>query len=138
MLNVDKNAANIALAQNFYAMFFRGDLAAIVDNCTPDVVWESVGDRAQFPIFGHWDGKEGVKAFFAKLVETHDFTEFSPKEFYSSGDHVFVCGHYGMTIKKTGRHVEMDWVHVFVLRDGLCGSFREHTDTATLARGWRD
>ena len=71
-------------------------------------------------------------------METHDFTEFSPKEFYSSGDHVFVSGHYAMTIKKTGRHVAMDWVHVFVLRDGLCAGFREHTDTATLAGGWRD
>jgi len=133
---IDRTNANIALVQSYYGMFARGDIAAIIDNCTTDVVWESVGERSVFPLLGRWEGKAGVGAFFAKLAEIEDFSEFTPKDFYASGDKVFVLGHYALTVKRSGRSAEMDWIHVFTLRDGMCAGFRENTDTAKLAAAW--
>jgi hypothetical protein len=103
---------------------------------TLDITWESVGRREDFPILGTWKGHGGAAEFFGALAAMHDFTEFTPQQFYPSGDKVFVTGHYAMNIKTTGRHAAMDWVHIFTLRDGLVSSFREHTDTAQLAAAY--
>lgn len=138
MLNTDKAAANIAIVQNCYALFFRGDLPALIDQMTPDIVWESVGNREEYPILGEWKGKDGVARFFETLVATHEFTEFSPKSFSADGPDVLVRGHYAMKVRRTGRTAEADWVMVFTLRDGLIERFREHTNTAALAAAWRD
>jgi ketosteroid isomerase-like protein len=138
MLNPDKTAANVAIVQNCYGLFFRGDLPGLLEQATPDVMWETVGNPADFPLFGRWPGRDGMSAFFTKLIETLDFTEFTPKEFFASGETVFVNGHYAWTLKANGRSQAMDWVHVFTLKDGLVTSFREHTDTAKFAAAWRD
>lgn len=137
MLNPDITAANVAIVQNCYSLFFQGDLPGLLAQGADEVMWETVGDRSQFPLLGQWPGKDGMTAFFGKLVETLDFTEFTPKTFLPSGDTVMVCGHYAWTLKANGRSGEMDWVHVFTLRDGLITSFREHTDTAKFAAAWR-
>ena len=137
MLNPDVTAANVAIVQNCYSLFFQGDLPGLLAQAAGDVEWETVGDAAQFPLFGKWPGREGMSAFFGKLVETIEFTEFTPKTFHPSGDTVTVCGHYAWTLKSNGRSAEMDWVHVFTLEDGLVTSFREHTDTAKFAAAWR-
>jgi uncharacterized protein len=136
MLNPDKNAANIAIVQNCYALFFRGDLPGLIAQMTDDIVWESVGSRADYPILGEWKGKEGVMKFFETLVATHEFTEFTPKQFSADGDTVFVRGHYAFKVKKNGRVAEADWVMIFTLKDGLVHRFREHTNTAALAAAW--
>ena len=138
MLNPDKTAANVAIVQNCYSLFFQGDLPGMLAQATPDVEWETVGDRAEFPLFGTWTGHAGMKAFFETLIQTLDFSEFSPKTFLPSGDTVVVSGHYAWTLKSNGRSAAMDWVHVFTLRDGLVTSFREHTDTAKFAAAWHN
>ena len=48
-----------------------------------------------------------------------------------------MLGSYSLTIKKTGRPVKSEWAHVFTLRDGKVTRFREHTDTAQFAEGYR-
>jgi hypothetical protein len=46
-------------------------------------------------------------------------------------------GHYAWTIKKTGRKVAADWIHVFTIKDGKVTAFREFTDTAQFAEAFR-
>jgi hypothetical protein len=40
-------------------------------------------------------------------------------------------------IRKTGRAVASDWVHVFTIRDSKIVAFREFTDTAQFAEAYR-
>ena len=137
MLNPDMTAANIAIVENGYALFAEGDIPGLIAQCTDDIVWEPVGDRSRFPLFGPWHGKAGMMAFFKTLGETQNFTSFEPKQFYGSSDKVFVTGHYALTMLASGVSTEMDWLMVFTLRDGMISGFREHTDGSRIVAAYR-
>jgi ketosteroid isomerase-like protein len=128
---------NIALVQSLYAAFGRGDIATIVEAVAPDVHWECTGRRSDYPTLGAWQGRAQVGEFFSTVASSGDFHEFSPKEFHAAGDTVFCLGHYTFTVKKTGRRVDSDWIHVFTVKDGKVAQFREFLDTARAAEAWK-
>jgi len=78
-----------------------------------------------------------VQEFFGLVGNNLAFSEFSPKEFYPVGDKVFVLGHCAMTIKKTGKAMASDWVHIFTIAGGKVKMFREFLDTARAAEAFR-
>jgi uncharacterized protein len=129
--------ADVALIQSLYAAFGRGDIASIIAAVAPDIEWRLNGSRSDHPLLGTWKGPQGVQAFFDELARIQDFSEFSPREFLSSGDRVFVLGHYASTIRKNGRKAASDWVHIFTVRNGKLAAFLEFTDTAEFARAWK-
>jgi uncharacterized protein len=126
--------ADVALIQSLYAAFGRGDIATIIAAATPDIEWRLNGSRSDYPLLGTWNGPKGVQSFFDELAKLQDFSEFSPREFLSAGERVFVFGHYAATIRKTGRKAASDWVHIFTVRNGKVAAFLEFTDTAEFAR----
>jgi ketosteroid isomerase-like protein len=129
--------ANITLVQGLYAAFGRGDIAALVAGASPDIDWVVNGSRSDFPTLGAWKGQAGMQQFFDSIAEHQDAKAFSPQEFFAADDRVFVLGHYEWTIRKTGRTVASDWVHVFTIRDGKVAKFREFNDTAAFAQAYR-
>jgi ketosteroid isomerase-like protein len=129
--------ANIALVQNLYGAFGRGDIATIVNAMTPDVDWHSGGRASDYPGFGPRKGKAQVQEFFKIIGENNDFHSFSPREFHACDDKVFVLGDYEMTLKKTGKKMSSDWVHIFTIKDGKVAQFREFLDTALAAEAYR-
>jgi len=129
--------ANVDLAKSMYAAFQRGDIATIVKTVTPDISWELAGRPGDFPTIGTWRGPSGVQDFFATVAKHLDFSEFSPTEFFPSGDKVFVLGRYAMTVKQTGKAMACDWCHIFTIRDGRVIGFLEFTDTAQAAEAYR-
>jgi ketosteroid isomerase-like protein len=132
--------ANISAVQSLYAAFSRGDIATLLNACTPDVDWESGGHGEHnegFPVFGRRKGPEAVQEFFQTVAASLEFTEFSPREFYADKDKVFVLGRYAMVMKKSGRSTQADWVHIFTFRGGKVAKFREFTDTANIIAAYR-
>jgi ketosteroid isomerase-like protein len=134
---VQMSDANIALVKSLYGCFERGEIANIISACVPDISWELVGRRSDFPTFGVFRGASGMQEFFAAVRDNLEFSQFSPLEFYSDGDKVFVLGHYAMTNKRTGTPIQSDWIHVFSVKDGKVARFREFTDTAQALEGQR-
>lgn len=128
--------ANVMLVQSLYAAFGRGDIATIIGATTPDVEWETVGRVSDFPTLGRRLGPAGVQEFFERVGQHLDFLEFSPKEFFATDTMVFVLGHYAMTVKKTDRKAESDWIHVFTIADGKVRKFREFVDTAPFIEAY--
>jgi uncharacterized protein len=129
--------ANVALIQSLYAAFGRGEIAKIIAAMAPDATWEVVGRPSDHPLLGTRKGAAGVQEFFDTLAKVQDATDFSPREFYPSGDKIFVLGHYAWKLRKTGRTVETDFVHIFTVKSGKVVQFREFTDTAKFAEAYR-
>ncbi len=125
--------ANIALVQSLYDAFGRGDIGFIVDAAIPDIHWEVAGRHEDYPLFGVFHGRAGVQEFFATIGQHQDLVEFAPKEFYAAADKVFVLGRDSWTVRKTGKRVATDWVHVFTVGDGKVHRFHEFCDTAQYA-----
>jgi ketosteroid isomerase-like protein len=130
--------ANVGLVQSLYAAFGRGEIATITNAMAPGSTWEVVGRASDFPTLGERKGSAGVQGFFDAVGQNLTFSEFSPNEFYAVDDKVFVLGHYAMTVKKTGKPLASDWIHIFTFRDGKVTAFREFTDTAKAAEAYRD
>jgi ketosteroid isomerase-like protein len=128
---------NISLVKSLYAAFQSGQIDTIVGALSPNVDWQTVGRSKDFPTFGPRKGRAAVADFFKIVAENEEFAEFSPREFFSDTDRVFAFGRYVGKIKKTGRAFATEWVHVFTIRDGQVTRFREHTDTAQFAEGFR-
>jgi hypothetical protein len=129
--------ANINLVQSMYAAFGRGDVDTIIAATMPDIDWETVGRPSDFPDFGPRRGQNAVREFFAIVAKELTFSEFSPNEFHAVDDKVFVLGHYKMTVSKTGKGIDSDWIHIFTIGNGKVVSFREFLDTAQAAEAYR-
>jgi uncharacterized protein len=129
--------ANIDLVQRLYAAFLCGDIETVVAATTPTVTWEVTGRPQDHPLLGLRTGPRGVQEFFETLGYVQDAVEFTPREFHAAVDKVFVLGRYSWTIRKSGRTVASNWIHVFTIRDRRIAAFVEFTDTAKFAEAYR-
>ena len=129
--------ADVSLIQSLYAAFGRGEIANIIAALAPDVTWEVVGRPSDHPLLGKRKAPAGVQEFFDTLAKVQDASDFSPQEFYASGDKVFVLGRYRWKLRITGRSVDCDFIHIFTMKNGKVAQFREFTDTAQFAEAYR-
>ncbi len=127
---------NIKIVQNCYAAFGRGDIPGLLAELTDDSDWFFPGG-SDVPFSGRYQGPAKVGEFFQKLDGFVTFEEFEPLQFISTGDTVVVLGRDKVTVKSTGKGVELDWVHVMTLRDGKVSAFKEFIDTARIAAAFR-
>jgi len=131
------SSANVRLVQSLYDAFKRGEIATIISALTPDVDWQVHGNPKHYPTIGRWTGRDGAQEFFRLVAETEDMVEFSPREFCAVEDKVFVLGHYAWKVRKTGKPLVAEWCHVLTVNNGNVSQFREFTDTASFADGYR-
>lgn len=123
---------NISLVKEAYANFLNGNIPGIQDNCTDDVAWGSF-DNPGIPYATSYKGKKGVGEFFAALAGSVDYTSFEPKEFFPSGDYVFVKGYHAATVKSTGNSFGHPFLMEFRVRNGKLCSFFAWIDTRDQA-----
>ncbi len=125
--NVDVHT-NVAVVQQAYEAFIRGDIPAVLESLTEDVEWTMQGPSV-IPFAGTFRGREGIAEFFSLLDETLEFEQFEPRKFIGQGDTVVVLGYERDVVKKTGRRFEEAWAHIYTLRDGkiVTGLFLEDT-----------
>ena len=128
---------NVAVVRAAYAAFQRGDIPGVIELLTDDIDWWTPGTPGQIPYAGRRSGHAEVGNFFAQLSEGEEITHFEPGEFVAQGDKVVVSGNYRGRTKQAGRDYDLDWLHVFTVRDGKIAAFREYVDTAALADAYR-
>lgn len=128
---------NVRVVRDAYAAFQRGDIPGVIEMLSDDVDWFTPGTPEQIPYAGRLRGPEAVGGFFGRLAESEEITHFEPQEFVAQGDKVVVTGNYRGRTRPAGRDFDLDWLHVFTVRDGKVVAFREYVDTAALAEAHR-
>ena len=128
---------NMQTVQEAYAAFGRGDIQGVLNTVADNVDWFMSGPTDIIPFAGQYKGRDQVAQFFAKLGEAEEVERFEPREFIAQGDKVIALGNYRGRIKSTGRINDIDWVHVFTLRDGKIVGFRQNYDTAATVETYR-
>ena len=127
---------NTAIVQKAYSNFKTGNIQALLDQMSDGVTWQ-LPEVPDVPLAGARTGRDGVKEFFATLARDQDVLEFEPREFVAQRDRVVSLGHYRWRVKDTGREYASDFVHIFTIRDGKIVAFREHFDSAVVARAYQ-
>jgi ketosteroid isomerase-like protein len=120
---------NVAVVQQAYEAFGRGDIPGVLDLLTDDVVWTLQGPST-IPFAGTHRGREGIAEFFSLVGEALEFEQFEPREVVAQGDTVVVLGYERSFAKATGSPLEQEWVHVYTLRDSKIATGRFFEDTA--------
>jgi len=127
---------NTAIVQQAYNNFKTGNIQGLIDQMSDNVTWQ-LPEVEGMALAGKRTGRDGVKEFFATLARDQDVLEFEPREFVAEGDKVVSLGDYRWRVKDTGREYASDFVHVFTVRDGKIVAFREHFDSAVVARAYQ-
>ena len=128
---------NVKTVQDAYAAFSRGDIPAILDLLSEDVTWHMPGPTEIIPFAGRYEGREGVGRFFAALDGAESVERFEPQEFIAQGDKVVVLGRYTGRIRANGQADDIEFVHVFTIRDGKIARFRQYNDTSAAVAAYR-
>jgi ketosteroid isomerase-like protein len=76
---------NRQIVADLYAAFGQGDIGAVIDSLTDDVVWINHAPAAA-PISGVFHGKDGVQTFFELVNEALDISRFDVRTIVADGD----------------------------------------------------
>jgi uncharacterized protein len=117
------------LVDNVFRSLSKGDYEALTRNVAEHFDLWAVQDGAELPWSGHFQGKEGIKAFFQALNESLD-QAFSPDEAFVENDKVVVTGRSQATVRASGKRVEQEWVMVWTLRNGEILACKYFDDSA--------
>ena len=122
---------NLDVVRRGYDAFGRGDINALLELFDEQIHWVTPGPR-ELATSGRRTGPQAVAEFFASVNEVFDVQRFEPKEFVVQGDRIVVLGDETARVRATGKTLDLDWVHVFTLRNGKVVAFQEFFDTAAV------
>jgi uncharacterized protein len=94
--------------------------------------WMDLPQQVSFSGGGVYNGRGGVADFFKALGESLEPQQFEPRDFIAQGNKVVVLGYQRGQAKPTGRPYEIEFVHLWSVRDGKFSEFRVFNDTAAL------
>ena len=129
--------SNLETTKKGYELFKRRDISTLIKDIVDDAcILISPGPPDQLPWAGHFKGKQEIADFFARVAQNLEFTEFAPGSMIEQGDTVVVTGTSSARIKRTGKTIKDDWVHIFKYNhQGRLVSLQEYTDTAAAVDG---
>ena len=122
---------NLDVIRRGYEAFGRGDINALLESFDEQIQWLTPGP-SELPTSGRRTGRQAVAQFFTAVNDAFDIQRFEPKEFIAQGDRIVVLGSETARVKSTGRVLDLDWVHVFAMRNGKVVAFQEFFDTAAV------
>jgi ketosteroid isomerase-like protein len=128
-----RDDAAVAQVQAAYADFGRGDIPALLERVTDDIVWTTPGEGTAIPNAGRVEGKAGVAEFFQGIGSSLEFHDFNPSEYIAQGDVVVALGTWDATVRGTDVRIKDGFAMVFRLRDGKIADFREYSDSRKYA-----
>ena len=120
---------SLAIVQQFYQAFGRGDLEAILKSLSEQIDWEFIVSP-QLGYGGRRRSPAEVADFFAAVARLDNIQVFEPREFIEAGEHVTVLGFEKTTAIDTGKNFESEWLHLFTIKDGKITRFRGFFNTA--------
>ncbi len=126
---------NMAIIQNVYENFAKGDVAAIGAAMDAKIEWNEAENFPYAdgnPYIGFDAILEGV---FARVGGEWDKFQVTKRKFSQmSNDRILMEGRYTGKYKKTGTPIDAQVAHVWTLKDGLITNFQQYTDTKQVAK----
>lgn len=121
---------NINLVQTLYSDFATGNVPAVLQMLDPKIVWneaENFPYADKNPYIGPNAVLEGV---FARLGAEWEYWNLTDQKYYEakSGE-IIVTGRYKAKNKMTGKEINVQFVHMWTLEDGLVTRFQQYADT---------
>jgi uncharacterized protein len=111
-----------------YAKLTAGDAPGALALMTDDVEWIPMMD---YKVDGRGPQKVLEGMLIPALTEWETFT-LTPSEFVAEGNKVVSIGRFRSAHRTTGKLAEVDYAHVWEVREGKISRFRQYIDTAAI------
>jgi ketosteroid isomerase-like protein len=122
---------NLDVIRRGYEAFGRGDINALLESFDEQISWVTPGPP-ELATSGNRSGRQAVAQFFAAVNDVFEIQRFEPREFLVQGDRIVVLGSETARVRATGKVIDLDWVHVFAMRNAKVVAFQEFFDTAAV------
>jgi ketosteroid isomerase-like protein len=132
----------LAIVQDLYAAFGRGDLPALLALLHPEIEWAanvdySLSSAAAVPCYEPGRGRAFVGRYFGLLQVGYEMHRFRPVGFMAGGAEVAVRVEVDFSIRTTGARIQSEVIHHWIVgEDGLVRRFRDFEDTLAWVGGW--
>jgi uncharacterized protein len=125
--------SNVEIVRRSYEAFARDDMDGVVADMHPEIEWHQAEG---LPHGGFYRGVDEVRRAIFEPLDAEWWDEFDavPDEFVDAGEHVLVLGRYRGRAKRTGKRLDVPFLHLWSFRDGKATRFRQFLDTA----GWNE
>ena len=123
---------NLQTLHKVYEAFGQGDVEGVISMLTDDVTWSTPGPPDIIPYAGQRRGHDQVTGYFEAFGQAAQTTAFEPQKFFAHDDMVVVLGHYTLSVVKTGKVIDNDWVHTFEFSGGKISAFEGYEDSAAV------
>jgi ketosteroid isomerase-like protein len=129
---------NVSKVKRLYDSFKRREVDSIMAMFADNAVMHGPAPSGVLPWGGTYNGRSGVAQFFKTLGESLEPQQFDLNDFIAQDNKVVVLGYQKGRAKPTGRPYEIEFVHVWTIRDdGKFIEFRVYNDTASLVEALR-
>jgi uncharacterized protein len=128
---------NTKLIQSIYDGFKRRDLPAVLAVMAPDIDWV-VPPMNSVPIGGSRKGTQRVAEYFKQLGEMIDLQRFEITGIIAQGQQVAAVGRSSGLVRKTGKRLDDEFVHVWTIRDGQVARLQNFLDTGAVIEACRE
>lgn len=121
-------SAPLQIVKELYARLTAGDAGGALSLMSDDIEWITMMD---YKIDGR--GPQNVPAgmLIPAMREWKPYT-LTPHEFICDGDKVVSVGRFNGTNRVTGKHVEVDYSHIWDVKDGRIVRHRQFIDTGRI------
>ncbi len=117
--------------QHFFSSIANRDLIRALEFVDENAVFEAQGPSS-VPIYGRFEGKEGVKRFLAILAEMFETEAFEIRKWSITDEFAFAYGYMQYRVRKTGRIFRSEWALVCQVKGDRIMSYKMFEDTAAL------
>lgn len=122
---------NLAAAQLIYNLFLQGNIPAVLEMCSEDIVWKHGANPHIVPFGGTYKGKAGVLRFFEAVSQSVQMTRFEPHNFAAEGNSVTNDVHVELMVIPTEKTLYLPESSVWTFGDDgrvvqyeTCGDMR--------------
>jgi ketosteroid isomerase-like protein len=123
------------ILEDFFAALGGGGEEAVLELVTPDAAFEAQGPPS-VPIYGRFDGHDGVRCFVATLRQFFDTERFEVRQSTQSDGLAFAYGYMRHRVRKTGEVFRSEWALYCEVREGRISTYKMFEDTAALAAAY--
>jgi hypothetical protein len=121
---------DVEIVQNLYAAFAKGDVPAVLQKFDPKIEWNEAENFPYAdgnPYIGPQAVLDGV---FMRLGAEWEYWNLTEQTYYeaNSGE-IIVTGRYKAKNKMTSKEINVQFVHIWTLNDGLVTNFQQYADT---------
>ncbi len=130
----DVRARRIACLERMLEARRKGDIHALLDECTDDVGYRVMGRLGDRPLMTHLEGKGRLRNELGGVFERWDWTDVAVGRILYDGDHAVAEVAGRKTYRVTGQAFEDSMCLVFEFSDEKVSAIREYFDTFTVVR----